>query len=72
MEVTEENKHYVPMNRPIYPTFYYDDGPNKGFNHLELRRFKRLYTEGNAKKGDEAQPMRETKDWLEKEVFRND
>ena len=23
--------------------FYYD-GPNKGFNHLELRRFKRLYT----------------------------
>jgi hypothetical protein len=33
---------------------------------LELRRFKRLYTEGNAKKGDEAKPMREVKEWLER------
>jgi hypothetical protein len=38
---------------------------------LELRRFKRLYTEGNAKKGDEAQPMDEVRDWLKKKVFEN-
>ena len=69
MEVTGRNKHYAPMNTPNYSTFYYDDGPNKGFNHLELRRFKRLYTEGNAKKGDEAEPMKRTKDWLREDIF---
>jgi hypothetical protein len=70
MEVTQRNK-----NDNLYSktdnNFYYDDEDDKGFNHLELRRFKRLYTEGNAKKGDEAQPMDEVRDWLKKEVFEN-
>jgi hypothetical protein len=41
MEVTGRNKNdnlYSENNN----NFYYDDGTEKGFNHLELRRFKRL------------------------------
>ena len=68
MEVTQRNK-----NDNLYSNtdnnFYYDDGPDKGFNHLELRRFKRLYTEGNAKKGDKAKPMDETEQWLRRYVL---
>ena len=68
MEVTGRNKNDNPYSESNN-NFYYDDEDDKGFNHLELRRFKRLYTEGNAKKGDEAKPMREVKEWLEQEVI---
>jgi hypothetical protein len=71
--VTTPNHSTWNKNDNLYSNtdnnFYYDDGTDKGFNHLELRRFKRLYTEGNAKKGDEAEPMKRTKEWLEQEVL---
>ncbi len=58
--------------------FYYDDSGDGGYatcpfgegirplagNHLEIRRVKRLYTQGANKKGDLAIPMRQTKDWI--------
>ena len=69
MEVTGRNKNdnlYSENNN----NFYYDDEDDKGFNHLELRRFKRLYTEGNAKKGDDAKPMDEVRDWLREKVLK--
>ncbi len=31
--------------------FYYDDSGDGGYNHLEIRRVKRLYTQGAKKKG---------------------
>ena len=58
--------------------FYYDDSGDGGYatgirplagNHLEIRRVKRLYTQGANKKGDLAIPMRQTKEWLENIVL---
>ena len=49
--------------------FYYDETGDGGYNHLEIRRIKRLYTEGANRKGDEAEPMKDTRDWIETEVF---
>ena len=49
--------------------FYYDETGDGGYNHLEIRRIKRLYTEGANRKGDEAKPMKDTKDWLLEDVL---
>lgn len=51
--------------------FHYDDGDNKGFNNLELVRFKRTYTEGNQIAGQLSRPMRESKEWLDNEILGN-
>jgi hypothetical protein len=45
-------------------TFYYSDLGDGGYNHLELRRYKRQYKQGANRKGDLAEPMRDTRDWL--------
>lgn len=44
--------------------FYYSDAGDGGYNHLEVRRARRLYTQGRNRKGDLAEPMRQTRDWL--------
>ena len=49
--------------------FYYDETGDGGYNHLEIRRIKRLYTEGANRKGDEAETMKDTKDWLLEDVL---
>tara|TARA_R110002124_G_scaffold251749_1_gene416986 strand:- start:684 stop:932 length:249 start_codon:yes stop_codon:yes gene_type:complete len=58
--------------------FYYDDSGDGGYatgirplagNHLEIRRVKRLYTQGANKKGDLAIPMQRTRDWLVEDVI---
>ena len=49
--------------------FYYDDSGDGGYNHMEIRRAKRLYTQGANKKGDLAIPMQQTKIWLQDEVI---
>ena len=49
--------------------FYYDDPGDGGYNHLELARYKRTYTEGANRKGDLAIPMRQTEIWLKNVVL---
>ena len=69
-------------NDNIYSTtdnnFYHDDSGDGGYakgirplagNHLEIRRVKRLYTQGANKKGDLAIPMQRTRDWLVEDVI---
>ena len=46
--------------------FYYSDLGDGGYNHLELRRYKRQYRQGANRKGDLAEPMRDTKRVVEK------
>lgn len=50
---------------------YYDDVPaDGGYNHFELRRYKRAYTlPGVFQQGDLAPPMEAAADWLEFQVF---
>ncbi len=51
--------------------YYYDDVPaDGGYNHFELRRYKRAYTlPGVFNQGDLAPPMDEAADWLMEEVW---
>jgi len=53
------------------PNRYYDDVPaDGGYNHFELRRYKRAYTlPGVFQQGDPAPPMQEAAQWLEIVVF---
>lgn len=53
--------------------YYYDDVPaDGGYNHFELRRYKRAYTlPGVFNLGDLAPPMNEAAIWLEDDVFDN-
>ncbi len=53
--------------------WYYDDVPaDGGYNHFELRRYKRAYTlPGVFNQGDLAPPMDEAADWLKTTVFGN-
>ncbi|MEX2603685.1 MAG: hypothetical protein WD361_05760 [Gracilimonas sp.] len=58
-----------PNDRNI--NWYYDDIPaNGGYNHFELRRYKRAYEmPGVFNQGDLAPPMEQVADWLEFQVF---
>ncbi len=71
--VTTPNHSTWNKNDNVYSessnNFYYDDSGDGGYNHLEIRRVKRLYTQGANKKGDLAKPMKETKEWLEQDVL---
>lgn len=51
--------------------WYYDDVPaDGGYNHFELRRYKRAYTlPGVFQKGQLAPPMDEAAQWLQNFVF---
>jgi len=57
------------LNSSSDNNFYYSDLGDGGYNHLELRRYKRQYTQGSNRKGDLAEPMLQTKDWLLDQVF---
>ena len=52
------------LNSSSDNNFYYSDLGDGGYNHLELRRYKRQYKQGSNRKGDLAEPMRDTRDWL--------
>jgi len=73
--VTTPNHSTWNKNDNIYSTtdnnFYHDDNGDGGYNHLEIRRVKRLYTQGANKKGDLAIPMQRTKQWIEDEILGN-
>lgn len=58
-----------PNDRDI--NWYYDDVPaDGGYNHFELRRYKRAYTlPGVFQQGDIAPPMGEAAGWLDETVF---
>ena len=45
-----------------------------GYNHFELRRYKRAYTDGPGGfvQGQLAPPMREAAIWVDEDVFRRD
>jgi len=71
--ITTPNHSTWNKNDNIYSTtdnnFYHNDSGDGGYNHLEIRRVKRLYTQGANKKGDLAIPMQRTKEWLEQDVL---
>ncbi len=73
--VTTPNHSTWNKNDNVYSessnNFYYDDSGDGGYNHLEIRRAKRLYTQGANKKGDLAIPMQQTKQWIEDEILGN-
>jgi hypothetical protein len=63
---------------PYYATgkasgnYYYSDTEEKGgYNHMELRRYKRAYDDpGNGiVKGNKAKPMEEAEQWIREEVL---
>ena len=52
--------------------WFYDDIPQDGgYNHFELRRYKRAYTDGPGGfvQGQLAPPMEEAADWVKYDVF---
>jgi len=54
--------------------WFYDDTPQDGgYNHFELRRYKRAYTDGPGGfvQGQLAPPMRDAGDWVKITVFGN-
>ena len=57
------------LNSSSDNNFYYSDLGDGGYNHLELRRHKRQYRQGANRKGDLAEPMLQTKNWLEEKVL---
>ena len=57
------------LNSSSDNNFYYSDLGDGGYNHLELRRYKRQYKQGANRKGDLAEPMRQTELWLKNEVL---
>ncbi len=71
--VTTPNHSTWNKNDNVYSessnNFYYDDSGDGGYNHLEIRRAKRLYTQGANKKGDLAIPMQQTKDWIREDIL---
>ena len=48
--------------------FYYDDRNGHGYNHYELRRTTRAYTEGGSVKGADSEPMAATRNWVNLEI----
>jgi hypothetical protein len=63
------NPGEAPNDRNI--NWYYDDLPTDGgYNHFELRRYKRAYTlPGVFQQGDVAPPMGQAAIWLDEVVF---
>ena len=57
------------LNSTSDNNFYYSDTGDGGYNHLELRRYKRQYKQGANRKGDLAEPMRQTEEWLKRDVL---
>ena len=49
--------------------FTYGDGHGGGYNHLELVRYRRAYTQDNEAINTLARPMRETRTWLDNFVL---
>lgn len=72
--ITTPNHSTWNKNDNVYSessnNFYYDDSGDGGYNHLEIRRAKRLYTQGANKKGDLALPIEETRIWLLTDVLK--
>tara|TARA_R110002124_G_scaffold251749_2_gene416991 strand:- start:858 stop:2615 length:1758 start_codon:yes stop_codon:yes gene_type:complete len=72
--ITTPNHSTWNKNDNVYSessnNFYYDDSGDGGYNHLEIRRVKRLYTQGANKKGDLALPIEETRIWLLTDVLK--
>jgi hypothetical protein len=52
---------------------YYDDDPaDGGYNHFELKRYKRAYTlPGVFNKGGYAPPMKDAADWIDRNFVGN-
>jgi len=52
---------------------YYDDDPaDGGYNHFELKRYKRAYTlPGVFNAGDYAPPMKDAADWIDRNFVGN-
>jgi hypothetical protein len=67
----ETSMPYYETGRVSGNYYYSDTEENGGYNHMELRRYKRAYNDpGNGiVKGDKAKPMDEAEQWLRRYVL---